>query len=410
MTNQMTKYFDIEKEERTIGKRLGEIGLIPLADLSDEIRAEALTLRQRHPVVKGELQAARDEQRAAQETGVTLDTADTELRALTTRSNLGGVFSAVMGGRPTEGAEAELQQHFGLAPNQIPIEMLRINREVEQRAAATVPSSIGPASEAEVILPVFASGDGAFLGIERPVVPIGTAAFPTLSTRPSVKGPFTDSSDAAQTDATFVANALAPERLQASYSYRASDAARFAGLDASLRLALNLGLGEKLDQQAINGSDGLLNGSNLSNNNVTALTSWVQYLDRMLYARVDGRFSRAPGDVRILLGSAVFTHLSTLYKSSESDETASERLAARSGGLVVSAHVPGISNKRQNVLMRLGSAGGAAVQPVWNAITILVDPFSKSVQGEVVVHASVMSNFAITQSGQWFKQQAQTSS
>ena len=116
--------------------------------------------------------------------------------------------------------------------------MLRIDRGVEERAAATVPASIGDAAQAEVITPVFSTGDGAFLGIERPVVPVGDVAYPVLGTVPSVKGPFTGSDDAAQTDATFVANSLSPERLQASYSYRRSDAARFAGLDASLRLAL----------------------------------------------------------------------------------------------------------------------------------------------------------------------------
>ena len=340
---------------------------------------------------------------------MTLDTADTELRALTKRSNLGGVFSAAMAGRPTDGAEAELQAHYKLASNQVPIEMLRLDRGVESRAAATVPGSIGDATQAEVILPVFATGDGAFLGVERPVIPVGTAAFPTLTTAPNIRGPFSNSSDAAQTDATFAANSLSPERLQASYSYRSSDAARFSGLDSSLRLALNSGLQEALDQQAINGGSGLLNGTNLSNNNVTALTSFVQYLDRLLYGRVDGRYGRAPGDVRILVGSPVFTHMSTLYKSSESDETTSERLAARSGGLVVSAHVPALSSKRQNTLMRLGSSAGAAVQPLWDAVSILVDPYSKSVQGEVVVTATLLANFQVTQGSQWHKQQVQTS-
>ena len=398
------EHFAIEEAQSVIRSRVLEIRAIPDDKLTTELRAERDTLDKKYAEGEVKFRASIKSLRDAQEKGTTVDSAETELRALTTRSNLGGVLSAAMGGRPTEGAEAELQQHYGLAANQVPIEMLR----VEERAAATVPASIGDATQAEVITPVFATGDGAFLGIERPTVAVGDAAYPVLSTVPSVKGPFTDSSDAAQTDAVFVANTLAPERLQASYSYRQSDASRFAGLDASLRVALNAGLQEKLDQQAINGGSGLLNGSNLSNNNVTAITSWVQYLDRLLYGRVDGRYARSPADVRILLGSAVFTHLSVLYKSSESDETGSERLAARSGGLIVSAHVPGISSKRQNTLMRLGSASGAAVQPIWNAVTILVDPFSKSVQGEVVVHASLMSNFAITQSGQWFKQQAQT--
>ena len=168
MTNQMTKCFDTEKEASLITQRLGVIGLIPLAELTDEVRAEQLTLRQRAPVVQGELQAARDEQRAAQEQGVTLGTAGTELRALTKRANLGGVFTAAMAGSPTDGAEAEIQKHYGLASNQVPIEMLRIDQGVESRAAASVPSAIGDATQAEVILPVFASGDGAFLGVESP--------------------------------------------------------------------------------------------------------------------------------------------------------------------------------------------------------------------------------------------------
>ena len=408
----MTKtqeHFAIEEAQSEIRTRVLEIRALPDDKLTSELKTERDTLDQKYAAGEVKFRASLKALREGQEQGVSLDTAGTELRELTKRANLGGVFTAAMAGSPTDGAEAEIQKHFGLASNQIPLEMLRIDRGVEERAAATVPGSIGDASQAGVILPVFASGDGAFLGIERPTVEVGVASFPMLSTRPSVRGPFSDSSDAAQTDATFVANALSPQRLQASYSYRASDAARFAGLDSSLRLALNSGLTEALDDQAISGSDGLLTGTNLPNANVTALTSWLQYLDRLLYGRVDGRFARSPSDVRILVGSAVFSHLSTLYKSSESDETGSERLAARSGGLVVSPHVPALASKRQNTLMRLGMSAGAAVQPLWNAVSILVDPFSKSVQGEVVVTATLLSNFAITDGSRFHKQQVQTS-
>ena len=407
----MTKtqeHFAIEEAQSEIRTRVLEIRALPDDKLTSELKTERDTLDKKYADGEVKFRASLKALRSEMEEGVTLDTADTELRQLTKRANLGGVFTAAMDGRPTDGAEAELQKHYGLASNQVPIEMLRIDRGVDEvRAAATVPTSIADAVQAQVITPVFASGDGAFLGIERPTIPVGTASFPILSTPPSVKGPFTDSSDAAQTDATFVANSLSPERLQASYSYRTSDASRFAGLDPSLRLALNGGLQEKLDQQAINGSDGLLNGSNLDNHNVTATTSFAGYLSGLLYGRVDGRYSRSPGDCRILVGQSAFSHSSAVYKSSESDETASERLSARSGGMMVSAHVPGISSKRQNVLIRLGLAAGAAIQPLWNAVSILVDPFSKAVQGEVVVHATLMSNFAITRTAQWYKQQIQ---
>ena len=104
-------------------------------------------------------------------------------------------------------------------------------------------------------------------------MPVGDGSFPVLSTLPAVKGPFTDSTEAPQTDATFVANSLAPERLQASFSYTRTDAARFAGLDSSLRLALNGGLQEALDKQAISGTDGLLTATNLPNANVNTATT-----------------------------------------------------------------------------------------------------------------------------------------
>ena len=341
------------------------------------------------------------------ETRVEGDAETRELALLTERANVGDILSATFEKRQTEGAPAELQKHYGLGSHQVPLEMLRIDRGVEERAAATVPASIGDASQAGVITPVFASGDGAFLGIERPTVPVGTAAFPVLSTLPSVKGPFTDSSDATQTDATFIANSLAPERLQASFSYRRTDAARFGGLDASLRLALNSGLQEALDDQAISGTDGLLTGTNLSNNNVSAVTTFALYLKGLLYGRVDGRYARTPGDIRMVVGSATFTHASEVYKASETDETAAERLDARSGGLRVSPHVPAVSVNKQNTLIRLGMERGAAVQPMWQGVSLIVDEFTRAAQGEIIVHAVLLSNFQITRKAQWFKNQTQ---
>ena len=140
--------------------------------------------------------------------GAPLDSETVELQRLTERASVGDILSATFENRQTSGEAAELQQHYGLGSHQVPLEMLRIDRGVEERAAATVPDSIGDASQAQVITPIFASGDGAFLGIERPTVPVGDAAYPVLSTLPSVKGPFTNSSEAVQTDATFVANGL----------------------------------------------------------------------------------------------------------------------------------------------------------------------------------------------------------
>ena len=260
-----------------------------------------------------------------------------------------------------------------------------------------------------MITPVFSSAATArfWESSDRPY-PWGTLPIRVLSTAPSVKGPFTDSTDAAQTDAVFSANNLSPERLQASYAYRRSDLARFRSLDASLRLALNGGLQEKLDQQAIAGTDGLLTGTNLANNNVTTETTFALYLSGLLYGRVDGRYARSPADVRVLVGQPAYNHASGVYKAAESDETASERLAARSGGLMVSSHVPAISSKRANCVSRLGMERPAGPRNRRGRASRLWSmSFREVCQGEVVIHAMLLSNFAITRAAQFAKQQIQ---
>ena len=409
MTSQMRKYLDLQGEKSEVTSRLLEIRLTPEPQLTPELRAEVTTLTEKQAVIEGEFRSALVAVQAEQESAVTVeDTEARELRMLAGRANVGDIFAAVTEHRQVaDGPTKELQAHYGIGNHQVPLEMLRIDRGVEQRAASTVPSNIGDASQAEVAGPVFASGDGAFLGIERPTVAVGDAAFPILGTSPVVAGPFTNSSDAAQTTAVFTANSLAPERLQASYSYRRSDAARFAGLDSSLRMALNGGLSESLDAQAIAGSDGLLNGTNLSNHNVAAQTTFAGYINMLLYGRVDGRYARGPSDVRMLMGSGTFAHSSAQYKASETDEASSERLQSRSGGLMVSAHVPAASGNKQNALIRLGMDRGAAVQPMWEGISLVVDEVTRATQGEIVIHAILLSNFQITRAAQFYKQQTQ---
>ena len=410
MTKIQTDFFTIQKEQSENREKLALILLTPVEKRSAEQIAEHTTLQELIPKVEVRFQESLAALRAEQEKGVTVVDAEArELQLLTERANVGAIFAAAVEHRQTDGETAEIQKHFGLSANQVPLEMLRINRRVEERAAATVPANIGSSSQDQVVTPIFASGDGAFLSIERPTVPVGDAAYPVLGSAPTVAGPFSDSSEAAQTDATFVATNLSPERLQASYSYRRTDAARFAGLDASLRLALNGGLEEALDEQAISGDDGLLTGTNLANHNVNTATTFALYLSGLLYGRVDGRFARTPSDVRVIVGQGTFTAAASSYKGNNSDESAVERLGSRAGGLRVSPHVPAVSGTKQNTLIRLGMERGGAIQPLWEGISLVVDEFSRTAQGEIVISAILLANFAITRAAQWHKQQVQVS-
>ena len=84
-----------------------------------------------------------------------------------------------------------------------------------------------------------------------------------------------------------------------------------------------------------------------------------------------------------------------------------ERLQEKSGGLRVSSHVPSVSGNKQNSLIRLGMERGAAVQPMWQGVSLIVDEFTRAAHGEIIVHAVLLANFAITRKAQWFKNQTQ---
>ena len=284
----------------------------------------------------------------------------------------------------------------------IPLDMLRA--PVEHRAVTPSLSNTG-ATEAEVLTPVFATGAGAFLGIDRPVVDMGAAVYPVLTSRPSVKGPFSGSDDAADTTGAFDSDLLKPERLSAAFIYRRTDAMQFGSMDSSLRMALNEGLQEKLDSEAVSGASGLLTGTNLSNNNVSAITNFANYLSLMLYGRVDGRFSTAKSDLRILMGAPTYAHAGGVYQSS-AYKSALAVLEQESGGVRVSAHVPAVASNKQNAVVRLGMRRDM-VQPTWAGVTIIVDEVTLSGKGEIEVTAVLGMNTKIIRAGGFHKQQSQ---
>ena len=120
--------------------------------------------------------------------------------------------------------------------------MLRINRGVEERAAATVPASIGDSSVKPRWLLRYSLQRRRRVSWESsgPTAPVGDTAYPVLSTVPSVKGPFTDSTEAAQTDAEFRGQLnLSPERLAGVVlAYTRTDAAQIFGFGCCAAVGL----------------------------------------------------------------------------------------------------------------------------------------------------------------------------
>ena len=217
------------------------------------------------------------------ETLATGDAEARERRELETRAKVGDVFGLVINGGAPSGAMAELQQERGLATNEISIRQLM---NLEHRAVTPAPGEVG--QDQQAIRPyVFPQAVGAFLGVDMPVVAAGDAVFPVLTATLAVGTP-AENAEQDETTGAFSADVLVPLRLQASFFYSREDRARFAGMDAALRMNLSDGLQDGLDKAIMQGTNGLLTGTNLANHNVSAITSYALYRSQLAYGRLTG--------------------------------------------------------------------------------------------------------------------------
>ena len=370
-------------------------------DLSDEARAEIGTLRVEYTDVETRYTAAVVSE-DAKETETVESPEGQEYSALVDSAELGSIYAAALEHRNTSGAEAELQTHLGIGPNQIPLALL-----IEERAVTPAPASTG-ATEQPVVSAVFANSVGAFLGVDQPTVGAGDAVYPVITSRATVGGPYTDSMSVSETTGAFSAELLKPERLQASYFYKRTDAARFSGMSSALRENLSMALGDALDKEIVSGGDGLLTGTNLDNHNVTVATSYDLFLQQFGFGRVDGRYAGSVADIRAVMGHESYTRAGGVYRGSAGNATAASELANLTAGLQVSAHVPAKSAQhRQNNIIRLGMRRDM-VAPIWEGLTLIPDEISLASKGEVKITAVLLHAVKIIRKAGFYKQQVQT--
>ena len=347
-----------------------------------------------------ELKAQEAEYRAAIE-GEGDTTAETrEWADVSSRFDLGEMFTNVMEYRASAGAIAEVQKERGLAPNDIPTEML-----MEKRAVTPAPGDVGQTQTAITGF-VFPSSVAAFLGIPSPVVPVGDTTFPVLTSDPAAGTP-AENAEQTETTGAFTADVLTPKRIQASFFWSQEDAARMAGMGDALRDALQSGMADKLDSEIMQGTNGLLTESILPEHNVTAATTWADYISDVAMKRVDGQYAASLSDLRIVMGTDSFAHAGSVYRATEADRTALERLNQLTGGVRVSKHVPAVANHRQNVLIRLGNRQDY-VAPVWGAVKLIPDEITKASHGQIVLTAILLHAVKVLRVGGFWKQQIQT--
>lgn len=404
----MTPIQTLEIRAGEIRKRLADIGA--MAELTDETRSELDTLKLEYSdndskraalTIAGDAPVTHIETRSSE---------GREFRSLVNRANVGTIFDAALERRSVDGASGELQQHYGLSANQVPLALLvkdwPDNDDLETRAVTPAPSDVGQ-SQMSILPYVFPQSAAVFLGVSLPTVGVGDAVYPVLTSELTVGTP-AEGADQAETTGAFSADVLSPSRIQASYFFSREDRARFQGMSEALRQSLSMGLGDGLDKQILSGSNGLLHSTNLANHNVTAETSYALYRSQFAYDRVDGRYASTTGDLRIVMGADTYAHAAGQYRGNSDNTDALASLMNVTSGVRVSAHVPDTASNKQNAVIRRGTAM-SMVAPVWQGIEILPDEITKAKSGEVIVTAIMLHAVKILRAGDWYKQQTQHS-
>ena len=383
-------------------KRQALNALLGADELSDEQRAEMGTLTERMQELEVEARAAilAEDEITITRTDV-VDGEDRELRSLVDRANVGNIFDAVLEHRMTDGVEAELQTHYRLSANSIPLALL------EHRAVTPAPSDVGQNMSA-IIPGVFPQSCAAFLAVDMPTVGVGEAIYPVLTTNATVGTP-SENAAQAETTGSFGAEVLSPSRLQASFFYSREDRARFSGMDEALRMNLSDALADGLDQQILAGTEGLFTGTKLANHAASAVTTYANYRSELAYGRVDGKYASGVGDLRILMGSATYGHAASQFRSANAgDRAALEDLMAVTAGVKVSAHVPAPTgaNKKQDAVIRLGSRRDM-VAAIWEGVTLIPDEITLAANGQIKITAVMLHAIKILREAGFYKQQVQ---
>ena len=386
----MTPKQKIELRLSEVRQRLNAIAGLEGDAFTDEIRGEAGKLQTEYADLEIRHRAAITAEaqdaslRGGQDQG---DGEGAELRGLIERASVGAIVGAALSHRSTEGATAELQRHYGLAGNAIPLALLS-ERPVEQRAVTPAPDNAGR-NLGSIVPAVFPARLADFLGIDRPTVAVGDAVFPVLSTSAAPTTP-TAGSPVSETTGAFTATALSPKRIQASFFYRREDAARFGGMDEALRMNLSEALGDKLDSQIL-----AVLLTTLDAVTVSAEDSFASYRKNLLYGRIDGTYAVQASDLRLVVGAPTLAHMSTKFLSGADSISALQHLEANTGGVRVSAHIPAVDgDNQQSALVRLGMRRDA-VAPLWNGVEIIDDRVTKAGSGEIVLTAILLHNVGV---------------
>ena len=308
-----------------------------------------------------------------------------ERQAITGKADLGILLGNVLARRNQSGAEAEAQEAWGIAGDQLPVAML-----AELRVVAAPSEGGGPAAFSGYVFP---ASIAQFANIARPHMPAGAHVFPSFSTVAAAGRP-AEGAAHGSTEPVIRGQLLTPARIHSVASVSVEDRGRFPGIGAALAVHLAGAVAAGLDQQALLGNNGFFDTSSgpltepTNPGSASGYTAWAAVLASV----IDGRRSGTMAEGALLMHADGFASADTKFRITAAPESMAERLD-RVTRLRVSAAMPAAASNVVSILSIRGRTP-AAVQAIWPGISI-EDIFSSSDNGQVKFSAVMLAAFSV---------------
>ncbi len=347
-------------------------------------------------------------------------------RQLETRASVAGFMAEAVTGKDVAGAEAEYRAELmgdAAAAGYLPIRLLatpevrHLPGETEHRAVTPVAAdAIGLGSQADILPRIFQRSVAGALGVAMPSVPMGVRTWPTMTAGTSATMQAPGGEQEAEAGA-FTGRELGPKRLTGSYEFRVEDMQLLRGLEDTLRRDLRMVISDQMDFQIIQGdAQGASVAGFMSGVAHTGIADPAapgagafDYDDfrKAFTDGVDGFYSYMLGDIRAVIGPGTYGRTETRYRANNTDDTVYAVMARQAGGLRVARRMPASDGGKVEdaIFSRAAFPGTTAVAPVWEAVQLIRDPYTKAQSGEVRITMLMLWNFAVIRAEAFYRRQ-----
>lgn len=312
-----------------------------------------------------------------------------EMRHLLANASLGRMMTGIANDEAGAGADAELRQHLHLPANYVPWHMIAENRT----ALAMTGDEDGNVTP--WINTVFPESAAAFCGVDVTTVAVGEVNVPVVGTGLTITFPGENTAPAESAPDAAV-NTLTPRGARGFFPVSKTDLLKYPMLEDAWRMEMNAAIANALDKDLLTlAAKGLL-AHGTTPTNPTDETTAAEYL-AAIYAGVDGTYASGPGQVRLLVGGTIYTHMAGLLVNtgSTTELSVAEKVGGVSGGLFVSGNVNAYANNRQDAVVVKGPPRRNAVAVMWNGVEVIRDELTQASKGQVIFNVAAWADFEV---------------